>query len=181
METPTGYGRDRSAPRLWPKPPVWVGEQEWTSTGFRRDRLESPTHAFFDLESEESAAQPNWHQHRGQPYYRLRSYELKCAPGSVGRELALHAVTMAFQSVLVGSSIVDVAYGPEDAIRPVVLSLGPPRTVTVLVRICLPEGEELAVKHCERLSLPGGRFRTELAASPAPGRSLLDPLRSPHL
>ncbi len=87
METPTGYGREWSFLRKWPAPGEWSGEQGWIRSGFRDQYLASSTHACFDFESEESTGQPRWDLCRGQPFYRLRSYELGSEEGSIGRNL----------------------------------------------------------------------------------------------
>ena len=226
METPTGYAQEWSVLRTWPRPPEWSGEQGWIRTGFREQYLSSDHHAYFDFESEESAAQPNWPLHRGQPYYRLRSYEIGYDKGSIGREttcdewrisqawqafsayeayrkkrlldydgmawctldgggnsgtyekpltdtlghmkLAFHALRMAFQPVLAGSRDVDIVYGPDDAILPVVLNLGPERRVEVTVRIGTPEGQPVAEKTYPNVRLPAGRTRVDLAPWPRP-------------
>lgn len=87
METPTGYGREWSVLRKWPAPGEWSGDQGWIRSGFREQYLASSTHACFDFESEESTSQPRWDLLRGQPFYRLRSYELGSEMGSIGRNL----------------------------------------------------------------------------------------------
>lgn len=87
METPTGYGREWSVLRKWPAPEEWSGDQGWIRSGFRDQYLASGAHACFDFESEESTGQPRWDLLRGQPYYRLRSYELGSEAGSIGRNL----------------------------------------------------------------------------------------------
>lgn len=92
MEVPTGYGAEWSVLRRWPRPRKWSGEQGWMAEGFKSQYLDSLTHAFFDFESEESTAQPNWNLCRGQPYHHMRSYEgcREKSPyeeGSVGRFL----------------------------------------------------------------------------------------------
>ncbi len=226
METPTGYAQEWSVLRTWPRPSEWSGEQGWIRTGFREQYLGSDRHAYFDFESEESAAQPNWALHRGQPYYRLRSYEVGYDKGSIGREttldewrisqawqafsayeayrkkrcldydgmawctldgggnsgtyekpltdalgnmkLAFHTVRMAFQPVLAGSRDVDLVYGPEDAIRPVVLNIGPERMVEITVRVATPAGRILAESVYAGVRLPAGRTRVDLAPWPRP-------------
>jgi len=65
--------------------------------------LNSDTHAWFDFESEETIAQPNWRLHRGQPNYHLYSYERKYYQGSIGRVLSFDefAESQAWQALAV--------------------------------------------------------------------------------
>jgi hypothetical protein len=89
MDHTTGYNADWKKVRKWPYPSNWDGEDNWTQAGFRPDYLASKTHAYFDFESEESAAQPNWNLCKGKPWYRIRSYEINYNRGSIGRRLTL--------------------------------------------------------------------------------------------
>lgn len=220
MDHITGYGHDWTALRKWPYPPRWSGEDNWRAKGFRADYLASKTHAYFDFESEESGAQPNWNLVRGKPWYRIRSNEFPYDMGSIGRELtcdewelsqawqafsayeayrkkrwldydglawctldgggntatyekpltdyhrhaklAWHAVRMAFQPVLAGSRNVDVVYGPRDQVAPVVLNLGPERTVDVTVLLRDLDGNELQRRAYPSVRLAGGRTITGL-------------------
>ncbi len=86
MDHIIGYGADWSELRTYPSPAEFEGEQGWREKGFRNDYLNSPDRAYFDFESEESTAQPNWTLHQGKPEYRIRSYELD-QDRSVGRRL----------------------------------------------------------------------------------------------
>jgi hypothetical protein len=43
--------------------------------------------AYFNFEHEESAAQPNWEQHKGKPWYKVQSYEWEYEEGSIGKKL----------------------------------------------------------------------------------------------
>ncbi len=90
LEKTTGYGNEWSLLRKWPRPRQDEDkEQELEPNDFREEYLNSREHAYFDFESEGSAAQPNWSLLRGQPYYRLRSYEADYDKGSIGRCLQL--------------------------------------------------------------------------------------------
>jgi len=75
MEQTTGYGKDWSVIREF-------------GAGRQDSYLNSNSHAWFDYESEESIAQPNWSLHRGQPYYCVYSYEKDYDNGSIGRVLS---------------------------------------------------------------------------------------------
>jgi hypothetical protein len=86
MDHSTGYGADWSVLRTYPFPPDFEGEQGWRGKGYRTDYLNSPHRAYFDFESEESGAQPDWRLHQGKPEYQIRSYE-RDQDRSVGREL----------------------------------------------------------------------------------------------
>lgn len=86
MDHITGYGADWSQLRAYPFPDKFEGEQGWRDKGHRTDYLGSPHRAYFDFESEESAAQPNWTLHQGKPEYQIRSYE-RDQDRSIGREL----------------------------------------------------------------------------------------------
>ncbi len=226
METPTGYGHEWSILRKWPYPEDWCGEQGWLTTGFRDQYLNSPDHAYFDFESEESASQPNWRLQRGQPYHRLRSYEIDYDVGSIGRrlylhewrisqawqafsayeayrkkrlldydgmawctidgggnsgtyekpladpqghrKLAFHILSMVFQPTLGGSRDVNVVYGPDDLIRPVILHLGEARKVDLHIQINTVKGTRMAEKVYPNIQLPEGRSRVDLEPWPRP-------------
>ncbi len=79
-------------------------------------------------------------------------------------KLAWYANKMAFQRVLAGSDYVDIIYGPQDWIHPVVQNLGAERLVDVEVSIKTPAGETLEQKVYERVKLPAGRTNTNLPA-----------------
>jgi len=86
MDHITGYGADWTQLRRYPFPDKFEGEQGWREKGYRTDYLKSPHRAYFDFESEESTAQPNWKLHQGKPEFRIRSYE-RDQDRSVGREM----------------------------------------------------------------------------------------------
>ncbi len=79
-------------------------------------------------------------------------------------KLCWHANRMAFQRVLAGSDDVDIVYGPDDWIHPVVQNLGTERIVDVEVRVQTLDGEEVARREYERVKLPAGRSNTTLPA-----------------
>ncbi len=91
FDCPTGYGKDPGPwyyLRTWPHPPDWDdGEFGWTRGAFKKEYLQSKTHAFFDFESEETIGQPNWDLLRGSPIWHVWSYEHKYDEKSVGRLL----------------------------------------------------------------------------------------------
>ena len=220
MDWTTGYGSDWATLRKYPYPASWSGEDNWRQTGFRADYLASKDHAYFDCESEESGAQPNWNLVKGKPWYHIRSYEIIYDQGSIGRELtfdewelsqawqafsgyeayrkkrwldydglawctlggggntgtyekpltdyhrhaklAWHAIQMAFQPILAGSKNVDVVYGPHDKVVPLVLNLGPERTVDVTVLLRDLAGNQLQKQSYPGVRLAGGRTVTDL-------------------
>ena len=89
MDHATGYGTEWSTLRRYPYPKDWSGEQGWRVAGYRTDYLNSKERAYFDFESEESAAQPNWNLRKGKPSYQIKSYELEYDEGSIGRQLTV--------------------------------------------------------------------------------------------
>jgi hypothetical protein len=90
FDCPTGYAKPQGSwpfLRAWPEPPDWDCDFGWTRGTFKRGYLASPTHAFFDFESEETIGQPNWDLLRGTAAYRLWSYEHGYDQNTVGRLL----------------------------------------------------------------------------------------------
>jgi hypothetical protein len=109
FDCPTGYGKPPGPwyyLRTWPHPPDWDGEFGWTRGGFKREYLDSKTHAFFDFESEETIGQPNWELLRGSPIYRIMSYEHKYDEKSIGRLLTCDEweVSQAWQALSAGEA-----------------------------------------------------------------------------
>ena len=80
-------------------------------------------------------------------------------------KLAFHIHKAVYQPILAGSNNVDIVYGPDDTITPMVLNLGEKRTVklSVLVKDKL-NGKEIDKKVYKNVTLPEGRTVTELAA-----------------
>ena len=87
FETPTGYAKGWEYLREWPEPKEWESSFGWTRGAFKREYLDSPTHAWFDFESEETIGQPDWDLLRGSPVWHVWSYEHKYDEKSVGRLL----------------------------------------------------------------------------------------------
>jgi hypothetical protein len=79
-------------------------------------------------------------------------------------KLAFHIHKTVYQSILAGSNNVDVIYGPDDTITPMILSLGEKRTVnlTVVVKDKF-NGQKIDQKVYKNVVLPAGRTVTELA------------------
>jgi len=69
---------------------------------------------------------------------------------------------MAFQRVIAGSGDVDIVYGPEDRIAPVVMNLGDARTVDVGITVRDQNGAVVGGKSYTGIGLPGGRTVTKL-------------------
>lgn len=220
MDHATGYGAEWSTLRRYPYPKDWSGEQGWRVAGYRTDYLNSKDRAYFDFESEESAAQPNWKLRKGKPSYQIKSYELEYDEGSIGRQLTVdeweasqawqafsgfeaykkkrwldydglawctlhgggntatyekplidyygyaklgfYAVKMAFQHSLAGSHNVDVVYGPEDEIEPVIMNLGNAEKVNLLVTIKKLDGKVMEQKEYRNILMDEGRTSTVL-------------------
>ncbi len=220
MDHATGYGTEWSTLRMYPYPQDWNGDQGWRATGFRTDYLDSRERAYFDFESEESAAQPNWNLRKGKPSYQVKSYELEYDEGSIGRQLTVdeweisqawqafsgfeaykkkrwldydglawctlhgggntatyqkplidyyghaklgfHAIKMAFQPTLAGSHNVDIVYGPEDEIEPVIMHLGDKTDVNLVVTIKTLDGDIVQQKEYKNIQLSEGRSATVL-------------------
>jgi hypothetical protein len=78
-------------------------------------------------------------------------------------KLAFHIHKAAFQPVLAGSNNVDVVYGPDDAITPMILNLGKARNVklSVLVKDKF-QGRIIDRKDYDNVNLAAGRTVTEL-------------------
>jgi hypothetical protein len=220
MDHATGYGADWSTLRRYPYPDEYSGDQGWRVAGFRTDYLNSKERAYFDFESEESVAQPNWNLRKGKPSYQIKSYELEYDEGSIGRQLTVdeweisqawqafsgfeaykkkrwldydglawctlhgggntatyqkplidyyghaklsfHAIKMAFQPTLAGSYNVDLVYGPEDKIEPVIMHLGNTTEVNLLVTVKNLDGDVVAQKEYKDILLDEGRNSTVL-------------------
>ena len=79
-------------------------------------------------------------------------------------KLSYYTNRMAFQKVIAGSGDVDVVYGPNDQIKPVVINLGPERTINVLITINDMNGNEVLHTMYKDVHLPGGRTVTNLPA-----------------
>jgi hypothetical protein len=82
MEITTSYGVEWDKLRTFPDNSV-----DGFPGTYRINYLESPSHAFFDFESEETIGHPNWNLNKGKPYYKVYSYEKYYSKGNIGREL----------------------------------------------------------------------------------------------
>ena len=78
-------------------------------------------------------------------------------------KLGFYANRMAFQNVLAGSGNVDVVYGPDDAVWPVVINLGKQRTVKLDILVKDISGQVVDKKVYRHVKLAGGRTVTKLA------------------
>ena len=80
-------------------------------------------------------------------------------------KLAYHIHKTIFQNVLAGSNNVDIVYGPEDQITPVILNLGDEKLVklTVVLKDKF-NGKQIDKKVYRDVQLPAGRSKTELDA-----------------
>jgi hypothetical protein len=69
---------------------------------------------------------------------------------------------MIFQRVVAGSADVDVVYGPDDSIHPIIMNLGDARSVDMTVVVKTIDGQVIDKKSYQGIELPGGRSTTEL-------------------
>ncbi len=79
-------------------------------------------------------------------------------------KLAYHAVKMVLQSTLAGSYNVDMVYGPDDQIEPVIMHLGEERVVSLTVTLKNMQGETIEEKKYENIKLIPGRTVKKLPA-----------------
>ena len=77
-------------------------------------------------------------------------------------KLGFHAIKMAFQPTLAGSHNVDIVYGPEDEIEPVIMHLGNALEVNLLVTIRDLDGKVMEQKEYKKILLNEGRSSTVL-------------------
>jgi len=77
-------------------------------------------------------------------------------------KLAFYTNKMAFQKVLAGSSGVDVVYGPEDELSPIIMNLGPTRTVDLRILIKNTDNVAIETKSYPSINLAEGRTITRL-------------------
>ena len=77
-------------------------------------------------------------------------------------KLGYHAIKMAFQPTLAGSNNVDLVYGPDDQVTPIVVHLGDKKRVNLQVVIEDTNGKTLATKNYKNVQLAAGRSSQEL-------------------
>lgn len=77
-------------------------------------------------------------------------------------KLSYYVNRMVFQRTWAGSKNVDVVYGPEDRIIPVINHLGNPQKVKLVVRLKRLDGRVLEEKEIENIELSGGHCIKEL-------------------
>jgi len=77
-------------------------------------------------------------------------------------KLSFHAIKMAFQPTLAGSYNVDLVYGPEDEIEPVIMHLGNTIEVNLMVTIKNLDGNVMEQKEYNNILLDEGRNSTVL-------------------
>lgn len=77
-------------------------------------------------------------------------------------KIAWHTNKMVFQKSVAGSANVDVVYGPQDNIEPVVINWNDKKTVDVTVKILDLNREEVFKKEYMNIKLEGGRTVNEL-------------------
>jgi hypothetical protein len=77
-------------------------------------------------------------------------------------KLAYYANQMIFQDILGGSSDVDVVYGPDDTINPIILNIGTSKEVDLQVVVKNLENEIVWKKSVSDISLQAGRTVTNL-------------------
>jgi hypothetical protein len=72
-------------------------------------------------------------------------------------KLAYYANQMAFQNTMAVSSNVDVIYGPEDTIKPVLLNIGKQKKVNLTIQLKTPNGRVVETKQYNNIILNEGR------------------------
>ncbi len=77
-------------------------------------------------------------------------------------KIVFHTVKMSFQDVLACSKNVDVVYGPEDEIEPVIMNLGNTKKVNLLVTVKDLDGNAVEQKEYRNIILNEGRTSTDL-------------------
>ena len=77
-------------------------------------------------------------------------------------KLAYYTNKMVFQRTWAASNNVDVVYGPEDEVIPVVHHLGKKKQVDLFVELQTPEGKTIEKKSFENIQLPEGRGIVQL-------------------
>lgn len=208
QDAPTGYGMKWTTLRKWP-------------TQYYQNFLNSKHRAYFNFETQESIGQPNWELCKGQPWYKLYSYERGYDYGSIGKgldftrwktsqgyqafsgyeaikkmrllgydgfswctlhggansgtymkpaidplgyaKLIFYSLRTVYQKTFAGSSDVDVVYGPDDKIQPVIYHYGDKQTVTLTVQVKKTyDGEVLAEKTYRNIKLKAGTDNRKL-------------------
>ena len=213
-----GYGQDWTKISYLETKGLYNGENAWEQ--LLKEKLNHPYQAFVNYENQEIIGQPNWNLVKGQPWYRVHSYEHSYDEGSIGRQLEVdewqtsqawqafagfeltkkmrlldfdgnqwcplrgggntatykkplvdytgHAKLSYYvygsmlQETVAASDNVDVVYGPDDKINPVIFNIGERKMVNLSVNIRLPDGSLLFTKMYENVELPGGRSQTRL-------------------
>jgi len=88
-------------------------------------------------------------------------------------KLAFYTNKMVFQKILAASNNVDVVYGPNDEISPVIMNLGPARTVKLMILVRNAKDQIIDSKTYPVVNLSPGRTVTSLPdfkpAFPSPG------------
>ncbi|MFG6687734.1 glycoside hydrolase family 2 TIM barrel-domain containing protein [Mariniflexile sp. HNIBRBA6329] len=77
-------------------------------------------------------------------------------------KLAYHSHNMGFQDIVAGSDNVDVVYGPNDMITPVIMNIGEARKVNLTVQLKTPNGKIVETKKFSNISLEQGRSINKL-------------------
>ena len=86
-------------------------------------------------------------------------------------KLAYWANKMVFQPTVAGSGNVDVVYGPDDTLTPMIMHYGPGRSATLTVTIQDEAGKTVEQKKFEKIALATGRSAVPLPAfKPAWGK-----------
>ncbi len=75
-------------------------------------------------------------------------------------KLAFYAHHDVFQNTFAGSDNVDVVYGPEDRITPVIFNLGSARRISLTAQLQSPDGKIFETQKLGQFSLEGGRSVT---------------------
>lgn len=213
-----GYGQDWTKISHFETKFLHNGAYAWEQ--LLKEKLNHTHQAYVNYESQEIIGQPNWNLVKGQPWYRVHSYEHGYDKGSIGRrleadewqtsqawqafagfeltkkmrlldfdgnqwcplrgggntatykkplvdytghaKLSYYVYGSILQKTVAASDNVDVVYGPDDKITPVVFNLGLGKTVNLTVNIRQPDGSILYTKTFSNIELPEGRTQTRL-------------------
>lgn len=77
-------------------------------------------------------------------------------------KLAYYSHNMGFQNTVAGSNNVDVVYGPDDTITPVIMNIGNTKKINLTVQLKTPNGEIVETKDFYNISLEEGRTAQNL-------------------
>ena len=78
-------------------------------------------------------------------------------------KLAYYAHQMGFQSTVAGSNNVDVEYGPNDMISPIIFNIGGEKKVDLKIQLKTVDGHVIETKQFLNIQLENGRTKQEIS------------------